>query len=279
MLVLKKNPFNWEMSSSAVRSSVTDFSLKNTKGKPLNVSGLQTPIELNLPIKAHNEDKKVTRKFFIKPSEDFENMRYHEIHIASPQVTVFLHIKPTGNKTLEVYVGHEKRPNPKIKTGYFNKTIPDYSSCLNYSHHGGISNCTSDPNLLVLTSHITGTIGKHYVGIRYRKEPNETTLKTLEIIRVLARERRNGANVDCTSHNGRTKRSCIGVKPAPTTPPPTPKDVIPLFNDSVDVNYTFTSSVASCVYWEDDREIWTSEGCEVRGTCFLCMHHFIDHLL
>ena len=277
MVILKKNPFNWEDSSSAVRSAVIEFSLKTNTGKRVNVSGLRKPVELFIPIKKQNSVNKTAPTFFIKPSVKFENLRYHQFDIRSSEVTVMLRIQPKGNKSLDVYVGRNGRPNPSNGTEYFNKTIPDYSSCLNYSHEGEFSNCTSDPYVVVLSSQITGGVGRHYIGIRYLVKPFAPTLNNPEVniteddtSRPSVRERRSAIDLDCATHYGRQKRSCIGVKPAPTTPPPTPKIIVPSYNNSTDLNYTMTTSVAGCLYWSEAKKIWTSEGCQVQPCIFLC---------
>ena len=188
-------------------------------------------------------------------------MQYHQINITSSEATVILHIEPTKNASLEIYVGHKVRPNPKHRSGFFNTTIPNNRSCLRKTSNRGLSfNCTSNPYVVVLTSRITGGIGKHFVGIKYQQLQTNTTLSALK---VPARTRRDDVSVDCKGQSGRMKRSCVGIKAPPTIPPPTSKRVNPTYNDTTDTNYTFTSSVASCVYWDEKKKRWSSEGCEV----------------
>ena len=39
--------------------------------------------------------------------------------------------------------------------------------------------------------------------------------------------------------------------------------VVPQYDPRSDVNYTFTVTQSSCLYWSEDEEKWTSDGCKV----------------
>lgn len=56
---------------------------------------------------------------------------------------------------------------------------------------------------------------------------------------------------------------CVEFKDPPTTPPPTPRVIIPEYDPSTDVNYTLSISMAACLYWSEAKEKWTSYGCRV----------------
>ena len=67
----------------------------------------------------------------------------------------------------------------------------------------------------------------------------------------------------CFGHE-RQKRSCIEVKSPPSAPSQNKNvSVVPSYNPSTDHNYTLRVALASCVYWSDDRQMWTTEGCQV----------------
>ena len=46
MLSFKSNPFTWDKSAKAVKSSVVDFKLKASGGTAMNISRLPEPVEI-----------------------------------------------------------------------------------------------------------------------------------------------------------------------------------------------------------------------------------------
>ena len=64
----------------------------------------------------------------------------------------------------------------------------------------------------------------------------------------------------CFGH-GRERRSCVGVKDPP--PKGVTTTVVPQYDPNTDVNYTLAITQSSCLYWSEDKEKWTSEGCRV----------------
>ena len=261
------NPYSWDPSADKVKSAVVDFSLKSTDGKALKINGLSIPIELFLPVKEGKINNETAERFFAKPSTGSNNMRYHSIVIPSDDVMVTVTIKPENKKYVDVYLGLNKKAKPRDGTKYFHKRLPDFSSCSNYSLDIGFYNCSSDPYAIVVTSAVTGGLGLHFVGVRYSSSSPGTSQKDEEI---LARKRRD-LDSDCLSHNGRQKRGCVGVKTPPPTPSPTTRIIVPLYNASTDINYTMSVSVSGCLYWSEEEQKWTSEGCKVTANSLIAI--------
>ncbi|XP_068684513.1 polycystin-1-like protein 2 [Montipora foliosa] len=239
MLSFNKNPFTWDKSAETVKSSVIDFKLKASGGKAMNISGLQEPIELFIPITPKtNEPQKSNDSephLFLKPSDGTSNIRFHRFSVSSPEVLVSITIKPEHGKTVDVFVNYKTKPTPQSHV--FSTTIPNWSQ-----------NCSSNPYTFTFSSLVSNKTGFHFLGIQYMRKSTESD-----------RTRRS-----CNpSGQRRGKRSCVDVKDAPTTPAPTPIIVVPKYNMSTDLNYTLSISVSGCLYWSESKEKWTGEGCQV----------------
>ena len=235
---------------------MVDFSIK-TDGLKLNISDLQEPVELFIPLKVDaNRNNNGSEQYFIKPSRGAENIQYHRISFTQG-AAAFVKIKPLDDNVLEVYISHRVKPTPKNYD--YSTIVPDYSTCSEFSKMTGYFNCSSDPYTFSISSRLTGHAGLHFLGIRYAVNDSVTTSDDVkESAEERARDKR-----DCGSHSGRQKRSCIGVKDPPTTPPPTPKIIIPQYDINTDVNYTLSVTVSSCMYWSETKQEWTDEGCKV----------------
>lgn len=245
------NPFTWDDSAKLIQSSVVDFSFKNRSGSILEVSGLNDPVELFIPItrEGAKSRNRHDEKYFAKPSDGSDNVRYHRINILSTDVLVDLEIKPENGKFFTVLVSPRIKPTPENYQLQFR--VPDFSSCstLNerITYRIESRNCSSNPYKVTLSYQITGKIGVHFIGIIYSGSPASN-------IR-MARS--------CGGLGKRQKRGCIGVKDPPTTPSPTPKIVVPQYNESTDVNYTMSVKITSCLYWSEKKQAWTNAGCRV----------------
>lgn len=180
--------------------------------------------------------------------------RYHKVVIPSISALVFVEVKPEEGKSLEVYVSYKTRPT--VEKYGFVAVIPDINYC---NDTGAGLNCSSKAYVIPVSSAVTGNTGVHYVGIRYPETEGSNAVTLEGESDIDARRMRRG----CESHGGRQKRACIGVKDPPTTPPPTPKIVIPQYNASTDVNYTMSATVANCLYWSEKKQAWTDDGCKV----------------
>lgn len=246
MTSFNENPFTWDESAQGIQSSVVEFSLKKGDGTTLEVSDLTNPVELFIPVTREGEKSGngSDQTFFAKPSNGSDNLRYHRIDIPSANVIVFLKIRPQPGTFLDVFVSAQKKPTP---IEYQHRTrVPDFSSCAAYPKSTGYHNCGNNPYVVSLSSDVTGV---HYIGIMFASNRTKKTRKRVKR--------------SCGNQSGRQKRSCIGVKDPPTTPPPTPKVVIPQYDASTDANYTLSVTVTSCLYWSDTKQAWTNEGCSV----------------
>ena len=253
MVTLKKNPYVWANSSKDIKSSVLSVDLKKQDGSRLNISDLTHPIELIIPEKDPEEpiEDDSQAHLFVKPYNDSSAIRYHKITLYNDFESALVKITPEDKAFFDVFVGAAVKPTPNNYT--FRTTIPDVSLCEGFTPGIGYINCSSNPYVFSLSSNVTGYIGIQYIGIRLAQEANAKNVQ--KNLRRLQRS--------CKDSQGRQKRSCIGVKDSPTTPPPTPEVIVPTYDALSDVNYTMSVKMRSCLYWSEVKETWTNEGCKV----------------
>ena len=227
--------------------------LKKQDGLRLNISDLSHPIELFIPEKDPEDpiEDDSQAHLFVKPYNDSSAIRYHKITLRNEFESALVKITPENNTFFDIFVGAAVKPTQNNYT--FKTTIPDVSMCEGFTPGVGYINCSSNPYVFSLSSNVTGDIGIHYIGIRLAQESNKTN--------ALNNHRRFPRS--CKDSHGRQKRSCIGVKDPPTTPPPTPKVIVPTYDALTDVNYTISVKMRSCLYWSEMKEAWTNEGCKV----------------
>lgn len=249
-MTFKSNPYTWDKGASNIKSSVLEFELKDESGYRLNVSSLQQDVELFIPLLEKPEPKE-PQAYFAKPSDN-GTMQFHKVLFPGPEYAISIRIVPSDNKTLTLYVRYAQRPT--LANYSFTAVVPDYSSC-NYTVNKGFTNCSTDPFTVTLSTAITGHTGLHYVGVANEGLHNQTNVNATNPDHV-KRVRRG------CSRNGRQKRSCVGVKDPPTTPPPI-VIIKPPFNASTDVNYTLAVTVGTCLYWDETAETWSTQGCRV----------------
>ena len=267
MLTLQVNPYVWTNGSKRIKSSVLKLDLKNVDGSHLNISGLSHPIELFIAEKGRKEDMENSTQehlFVKRPSNDSSSLRYHRIAIENDFQSAFVSIRPENNSVFDVFVGGGFKPTLESYT--FKTKIPDFSSCTNYDAKIGYSNCTSNPYIFSLSSNVTGQVGVHFIGIGLALDATERT----------ARSKRNDLRPSCKDSHGRQKRSCIGVKDPPTTPPPAQVKIVPQYDRHTDVNYTMSVKLKSCLYWSEGKQAWKSEGCKVRNLDVASINNLVD---
>lgn len=257
MLSFTDNPYTWDASSNNIKSSVIDFSLKSANGSAIEVSGLPEPVELFIPQKEDSENKgnETETVYFAKPSDGSNNLRFHKVVVSSESSSMFVEVKPEDGFSLEIYVRYKSKPT--VTEYSFSVIIPKIEFC-NWTD--ATLNCSSEAYKFSISTALTGHVGVHYVGIRYPGPESDATPSSKAEVETAAQRVRRG----CGSHGGRQKRSCIGVKDPPTTPPPKPQIVIPKYNASTDVNYTMSVTATSCLYWSETKQAWTDYGCRVR---------------
>lgn len=216
----------------------------------MNVSKLSQEVELFItPLKKPHF--KEPQRYFVKPNDN-GTMRFHKIVFPGPEYAISIRIVPFSKKTLTLYVRYAERPT--LEHYDFTSSVPNNRSC-NYSLEKNQTNCSTDRYTVTLSAAVTGHTGIHYVGIVIGERINKTKNNATSPDHV--RRVRRGC-----FHKGRQKRSCVGVKDPPTTPPPI-LVIKPSFNSSTDVNYTLSVSMGTCQYWNVTANAWSTEGCRV----------------
>lgn len=181
-------------------------------------------------------------------------MQFHQIVFPGPEYAISITIQPSDKTILTLYVRYAQRPT--LENYNFTTSVPDYSSCNYSAAENNHTNCSTDPFTVTLSAAVTGHSGLHYVGIMYKGIDVNKTKSNATTPGHVRRVRRG------CSHNGRQKRSCVGVKDPPTTPPPI-LEIKPLFNATTDVKYTLSVSMGTCQYWNATADAWSTEGCRV----------------
>jgi len=253
---------------------VLDVSIK-TNGSHVQFSQLEEPFELFIPLKKQKKQG-TDDNFFVKWSNSFENIRYHKIVIPSDGAVAVINIVPVENNFLDVFISAGFRPTPENYT--YSTYVPNYSYCRKVASSTDSEQCSSiSPYRLLVSSSLTGASGDHYIGILLYKNSsgdlrmNDTSSKGNV-------HRRHSRSI-CNSKSGRKKRSCIGVKDPPNTPQPKPKIIKPPYNSTVDVNYTMSVWISSCLYWSKEKQQWTNDGCKVGSkTNISKLHCLCNHL-
>ena len=239
LMAFQENPYTWDETASSIRSTVIDVTVRTSKGMEVEVNSLSSALGLHIPI-GHTEKvsdpRKEPRHLFLQPGV----IRYHTFVIPSSDHLVSLRVANVVSRQIMVYFGQGFKPIANNYSYVFN--LPDLSLCKSYKTDK-ILNCTNDPYSVKRTGYDAGL---YYVGI------------TLVVPKTRMRR-------SCTGNGRRKKRSCIQVKDPPTTPPPTPMIVTPQFNARTDVNYTFSVTMGTCLYWSEEEEKWSSRGCKVRS--------------
>ena len=228
------NPFTWDNSSKKIRSSVTSLDLQGANGEKINVSNLDNYIEILIPISSSPpKTNNATDHYFLKPNK----MSFHSYYaeIADVPVSIKIGAKKLG-VVIEMFLKFGARPT--IEDFDHNFTVT--SSCKNQTNdkQNGSSCLLEESSLTVVPS-----------------EPSRLYVGLLLLVNEHSRTRRS-----CFGH-GRERRSCVGFKDPP--PKGVTKTVIPQYDSSTDVNYTFSITQSSCLYWSEDKEKWTSDGCRV----------------
>lgn len=251
-----------------VSSWVVDVVLQTKEKRNLNISGLTKPIHLYLPQNSGNgspaDVAKKTVQYFVKPSYDiYESklIQYHKINVRDKDDVVTVKLHPVAEKyatPLRVYVS---------SFDFLTPTEHNFSIVLPCKKEE--RKCNKDPYVFSFNISDTGNTGTQYIGIHYYVNITHDVMfqeegKMISLNgSVQERPRRSS---DCDSRSGRQRRSCIGVKDPPPSPTPAPIVLRSKYNASTDLNYTLSVNIGSCLYWSEDKDQWTDEGCKVRPT-------------
>jgi len=234
------NPFTWDNSSKKIKSSVTSLDLQSANGEKINVSNLGNYIEIVIPILSSPPNTSDgTDHYFLKPNR----MSFHSYYaeIADVPLSIKIGAKKHG-KVIQMFLKFGARPT--IEDSDHNFTVT--STCKNQTD--GKQNETS---CLLEESSFTVV-------------PSETSRLHIALLFLGANsvnEHSRRRRSTCLGH-GRERRSCVGFKDPP--PKGVTETVIPQYDPSTDLNYTFSISQSSCLYWSEEREKWTSDGCKVK---------------
>ncbi|XP_078351512.1 polycystin family receptor for egg jelly-like [Oculina patagonica] len=241
MQAIHFNPFTWDNSSKKIKSSVISLDLQSGDGIKIGVSNLDSDIEIVIPISSSKTNKSnETEHHFLKPNK--MTFRSYFAELADVPVSIKLGAQEDG-AVIKVFVKNGSRPT--IEDSDHNFTLVFTSTCKRQTDvkQNKSTSCVPDERSVTVVPPEPSLL---YVGLLFLGAKNVTEH---------SRKRRS-----CFGH-GRERRSCVGVKDPP------PKGVtsvdVPKYDPSTDVNYTFSISQSSCLYWSEDKDKWTSDGCRV----------------
>ena len=233
------NPYSWDNSSKAIQSSVTSLELKSGKAK-INVSNLEDDILMVIPIssksKINTNVSEEPERLFLKPNKMSVHSYYAELADVPVKIETTVH---ELDFVAELFLKFGTRPT----TDNFdhNFTMSFKYTCENGTKENDTSCLFEKRSVTVVPTEA----GRLYVGI----------IGSLKGSGENSRNRRS-----CFGH-GRQRRACVGVKDPP--PKGVSTIVVPQYDPSTDVNYTMAITQSSCLYWSEDNDKWTSDGCKV----------------
>ena len=236
------NPYTWDNISKAIQSSVTSLELQSGKAK-INVSNLDDDIVMVIPItsppKNNRNSSDVSEHSFLKPNK--LSVRFFHAELADVPVSIAISVSEIG-VVIELFVRFGSRPT--VENFDHNSTLTFTSTCGNQTDgEQNETSCLPDESSITVVPSKPSLL---YVGIRFLGAKNTTEH---------SRQRRS-----CFGH-GRQKRSCVGFKDPP--PKGVTRTIVPQYDPSTDLNYTMTITQSSCLYWSEDKNKWTSDGCKV----------------
>ena len=238
MTAVSFNPYTWDNSSKAIQSNVIGLELQNGDTK-INVENLDEDIVMVIPVSSPTNNRsnvsEVPEHRFLKPNKMTVHSYY--ANLADVPVTIEMNAQE-NNAAAGLFVKFGSRP--AIDDFDLNFTIAFNYKCV-VSKEINETSCFHEKASIAVVPTKPGRI---YVGIMAIKNSTEHT-----------RNRRS-----CFGH-GRQKRACVGFKDPP--PKGVTKTVVPQYDPSTDVNYTMTITQSSCLYWSEDKNKWTSDGCKV----------------
>lgn len=232
LISFQSNPYTWDARMLGIDSMVIDVIVRTKNSLQIKITNLSEPIGLYITNKRKQEPSREHRHLFLQPGI----VQYHSLVIPSEEHVASLRIFNNESRRFTIYIGRGFKPNSDNYTSI--AVLPEFSSC-----QPGLSNCSTDPHTLNLISYEPGL---YYVGIN------------LDEIQNASKVRRS-----CTGDDRRKTRSCVKVKDPRKTQPPTPMTITPHYDAHASVNYTFTVTIGTCLYWSEKEDKWSSRGCRV----------------
>lgn len=246
MLSMPFNPFTWDRTSGRVHSDVLTLNLKDDQRKTIKVSQLSSNISITIPLNDASSGVE-NPHFFIHN----DTSRFHVIKVEYEDTLIQLKIAAEDSSVnLTFLMRFGKRPT--IQEHDLNGTVSSNKKCIWRKIEEKVEwKRVCSTNGLTPIQVIATKPGKYYVEVKSHTnfvKPQRDPQK---------RQKRS-----CFGH-GRQKRSCVEVKDPPTPPRGKNVSVVPEYNPNTDHNYTMRVALGSCVYWSDERQVWTTKGCQV----------------
>ena len=255
MTAMNDNPFTWDSSASQVSGQVVSLSFSSGSGK-LDVSGLAEPMDIFVP-----RDTKIgpPEKFVYDPSAQ-SGWSFHRLMIDKNGTAVNIEIK--NSAPFHVYV---RRGMPPRASSYGWKSTSDQP---NNTHENQTTstNCSSDAKSII----------RDYNDSRFANSPLgwiplSISQVALSLIPLTVNKLTKSSN--CTSDSLDYSASLfmsdkeihkglyfIGIKYAG-------ENEVTNRNESeaegVNITYTLRVYKSKCMYWNETKQKWKSNGCEV----------------
>ncbi|XP_078351521.1 polycystin family receptor for egg jelly-like isoform X1 [Oculina patagonica] len=240
MMAFEFNPFTWDKTSKMVKSSVISLELQSSNAETISVSHLASDIEMIIPMHGLPMDTNNMAEYgFLRPNIISTHSYYAEL----AGIPAFLKLGAQDKDiAIEIFIKIGSRPT--IQEFDYNFVVQFKSTCERQTDFE--RNETSCPLEETSVTLVPSEPSLLYVGLLFLGAKNASEH---------SRKRRS-----CFGR-GRERRSCVGVKDPP--PKGVYKTIVPQYDPITDVNYTFTISQSSCLYWSEDEEKWSSYGCKV----------------
>ena len=245
MLSIPFNPFTWDNTRERVDSDVLALDLKDNARSLIKVSNLTEDVVIVTSLKPQQVSLQNPQYF-----TQNDNLRFHQIDVEYENTMIMLEITPSEASTsLFVYLQYGQRPTTQEHD--LNATVSKLETCIWTSAHdktGGKTKCSLNGLKPVPIETVARQSGRYFVGV----QSYNTSVSALK------RRKRS-----CFGKK-RQKRSCVQVKDPPPTPPQSENiTVVPGYDPNTAKNYTLRVALGSCVYWSDELEKWTTDGCRV----------------
>ena len=245
MLSIPFNPYTWDVTRELVDSDILALDLKDDERKLIKVSGLPNDVLIVTPLKPQQIPLQIPQYF-----TQNDNLRFHQIDVKYENTLIMVEMAPTDERvTLFVYMRHSQRPTTQVYD--LNATISKQETCIWWNGQEksfGEAKCSSNRFATVPIETVVRQPGRYFLGI----QSYDTSVTSLR------RQKRS-----CFG-NGRKKRSCVQVKDPPPTPPQGKNvSLVPMYDPTISRNYTMRVALGSCVFWSEEQEKWTTEGCQV----------------
>ena len=247
MLSIPFNPYTWDVTRERVDSDILALDLKDDERERIKVSGFPNDVLIVTPLKPKQIPLQIPQYF-----TQNDNLRFHQIDVKYENTLIMVEMVSTDERvTLFVYMRHSQRPTTQVYD--LNATISKQETCIWWNAQEksfGGAKCSSNRFATVPIETVVRQPGRYFLGI----QSYDTSVTSLK------RQKRS-----CFG-NGRKKRSCVQVKDPPPTPPQGKNvSLVPMYDPTISRNYTMRVALGSCVFWSEEQEKWTTEGCQVRN--------------